>query len=144
MKLIRVNSLTHHGIANEREQYVVEAVGRELMFVGAPCEMDPYCVSVYDGLTRIGNVMADETMLAQRLLLASDDGSVRGRVTEVLCNGYALAVELPSEKMVEEEEVEALAPCGLNGWTSSVATMGEWEELQRAVAMAKMSSSAPL
>ena len=140
MTTIRVNSLTHHGIASDREQYVVEAVGRELMFVGAPCEMDSYCVGVYDGLTRIGNVMADETLVTQRLLLASDDDSVRGRVREVLCDGYVLAVEVPSLKMASEEDVRALAPCGLEGWTSSVATMGEWDELQRAVAMAKMSA----
>jgi len=84
------------------------------------------------GLTRIGNVMADEAPLAHRILLGMPQKRiVTGCIVEAPSD-YSLVAAFEVEQLASMDEVRALAPCGLGGWTTSVATIMEWAELTRA------------
>lgn len=91
---LQINSLTQHDIAARREEFVRTAVGRRVVLVAVPFAGDPWCVAVYVGSLRIGNIVSGEARQAQRMLLAAPDEVVTGRIVEVCGGGYRLVADM--------------------------------------------------
>jgi len=84
--------------------------------------------------------MADNAFMAQRIIIANPTGLIHGRIVEVVSNGYGLLVEVEADKIAAPEDVRALAPRGLENWTTAVPTMYEWDSFNRAGVMVKIAN----
>lgn len=101
MPIIRlhINGLTHHDIAEQREEFLQTAVGRRVVLRPACLCEDACTVEAYVGGKCVGVVSRLDADLALAALRGVADGMLRGRI-----------VEAREYQLVVEAEVESLLP----------------------------------
>lgn len=124
---IHINGLTHHDIAERREEFLAKAVGRTIVLRPAPMSFDARMLEAFVGADCVGVVARIDVPLAWRALSALGEGAKRLRGTIVDVAPYELTAEFEVEALGEFE----LEANKLGEWNYGGRVMQPWESMRK-------------